>query len=110
MKTIKTNLLIALFSVIAIALGAGRAMADQPLMNKAIEQLEMAKKGEHREHLEKAKHALEEAAHDKGGERKEAIHHIDEALEALKKDEHKRMEEHIEQAIHEVREGKREAR
>jgi hypothetical protein len=110
MKTPKISLLLCLLSFCALALGTSRVLADQPLMNRAIEQLEMARKGEHIEHLEKAKHALEEAAHDKGGERAEAIHHIDEAIAAAKHDEHKRMEGHIDEAIAAVRAGKRDAR
>ena len=110
MKTSHTRILLCFLSMVALALGTTRVMADQPMMNKAIDQLELARKHDHIEHLEKAKHALEEAAHDKGGERKEAIRHIEEAISAAKKDEHKRMEEQIDLAIRDVREGKHDAR
>lgn len=110
MKTSYTRILLCFLSIVALALGGTRAMAEQPLMNKAIDQLELARKHDHIEHLEKAKHALEEAAHDKGGERKEAIHHINEAIAAAHKDEHKRMQEQIDLAIASVREGKHDAR
>jgi Small metal-binding protein len=111
MKTTPLSSILCILSLmIALTLGAGRLLAEQPEMNMAIEQLEMAKKGAPIEHLEKAKHHLEEAKRDKGGERVEAIHQIDEAIAAARKDEHKRMEEHIDKAIADVREGKHDAR
>jgi hypothetical protein len=113
MKTSRLSTLACILSLAVLPLGASRLLAEQPEMNKAIEQLEMAKKGDkpnHIEHLEKAKKHLEEAKRDKGGERVEAIHHIDEALAACRKDEHKRMEEQIDEAIRSVREGKHDAR
>ena len=110
MKTSSPRILLCALSIVALVMGTTLAMAEQPLMNKAIDQLELARKHDHIEHLEKARHALEEAAHDKGGERAEAIHHINEAINAAKKDEHKRMEEQIDLAIRDVREGKHDAR
>ena len=109
MKTSKISILLCVLSIMALTLGSTRVMADQPVMNQAIEQLELAKKGEHHlDHLEKAKQLLEQARRDKGGERKEAIQHINEAMVAARKDERKRMETQIDLAIADVREGKRE--
>lgn len=111
MKTTRFSSILCILSLmIALTLGAGQIMAEQPEMNKAIEQLELARKNDHIEHLEKAKHHLEEARRDKGGERAEAIHQIEEAIAAAHKGEHKRMEEHIDRAIADVREGKRDSR
>ena len=53
---------------------------------------------------------LEEASHNKHGERVVAVHQINEAIEAARKHEHKRMEEHIAHAIKDIREGKEEIR
>jgi biopolymer transport protein ExbB/TolQ len=107
----KTLIIATIVSILTLGSGFARVRAAQPQMNEAIEQLEKAKKSEHPvEHLEKAKHHLQEAKHDKGGERVEAIKQINEALAAHKKGEHKRMEEHIERAIRDIREGKHEAK
>ncbi|MEO6741020.1 MAG: hypothetical protein ABIP20_12260, partial [Chthoniobacteraceae bacterium] len=85
--------------------------AGQPEMNGAIVQLEEAKHARHPvEHLEKAKHDLEAAKHNKHGERVEAIHHVEEAIAAAHKHSHKAMEAHIDAAIRDVREGKHAAR
>lgn len=78
-------------------------------MEEALEQLEKARKSEHPiDHLENAKRHLEDAVHNKHGERAEALHQVFEAIEAARKDEHHRMEEHIGFAIMEIREGKHE--
>jgi hypothetical protein len=99
--------LITVLSMLALTLGANRLHAEQVEMNMAIEQLEKAKHDErHIEHLEKAKFHLEEARHNKHGERVEAMHQIDLAIEDAKAHDFHRMEEHIDHAIHEVREGK----
>lgn len=110
MKAKTTQLLLCLCSIFTLVLGTPSVKADQPMMDRAIEQLELARKRDHIEHLEKAKHDLEEAAHNKGGERREAIHHIDEAINAAHAKEHERMEKHIDMAISDVRAGKHEAR
>jgi predicted small lipoprotein YifL len=118
MKTNIKSLVIAL-STLALCGTAGArplvvrpaAHAPQPEMNQAIVQLEAAKKAHHPiEHLERAKHDLEEARHNKGGERVEAIKQVNEAIGAARHKNHKAMHEHIERAIHEVREGERFAR
>jgi hypothetical protein len=108
----KTRLLATIFAglIVFTLLPSHQLHAEQPQMNEAIEQLELARKSEHPlEHLKKAKHHLEEAKHDKHGERVKALHQVDEAIEAARKGEHKRMEEHITRAIRETREGKHEA-
>ena len=111
MKTFLSKSVICAVSIVALTLGTTRLQAAQPEMNDAIEQLEKAKHAEHpMEHLEKAKLHLEEAEHNKRGERVEAIHQVNEAIEAHRKGEHKLMEEHIDFAIKEIREGKHEAR
>jgi hypothetical protein len=109
MKTHIKSLLVAL-SAFALC-GTATARAAQPEMNGAIVQLEEAKHARHPiEHLERAKHELEEARHNKGGERVEAIRQVNEAIEAARHDNHRAMHEHIDAAIHEVREGKHDAR
>ncbi len=111
MKTPLIKSTVFALSAMLLATGTARLYAGQPEMTGAIEQLEHARKSEHPlEHLEKAKHDLKEAAHNKHGERVEAIHQIEEAIKDEKKHEHHRMEEHIERAIKEIREGKRDAR
>ena len=87
------------------------AHTAQPEMNQAIAQLEEAKHAGHPvAHLEKAKHDLEDARHNKHGERVEALKHVHAAIEAAHHDKHKAMEEHINAAIHDIREGKHAAR
>jgi hypothetical protein len=99
--------LITVLSALALTTGAARLHAEQVEMNMAIEQLEKAKHDEnHIEHLEKAKFHLEEARHNKHGERVEAMRQIDMAIGDAKAHEFRRMEEHIDHAIHDVREGK----
>ena len=109
-NTMKTTIKSLLAAVCAFALSA-TVHALQPEMNEAIHNLEEAKHHERPiEHLEKAKHHLEEAAHNKHGERVAAIRQIDEAIAAHRAGDHRAMHEHIERAIHEVREGERDAR
>ena len=97
-----------------IARAAARAevgRAAQPEMNGAIAQLEEAKHAAHPiEHLEKAKHDLQDASHNKHGERIEALKQVHEAIEAARQDKHKAMETHIDAAIRDIREGKHAAR
>jgi hypothetical protein len=66
---------IALFVVIAIASGfvAGRASADQPRMQAALE------------HLRLAKGELEKADRDKGGHRENALRLTNEAIAEVEK-------------------------
>jgi len=105
-KTLKSLLAAAC----AFAL-CGTVRAAQPEMNAALANLEEAKHSHHPiEHLERAKHDLEEARHNKHGERVEAIRQISEAIGAARKHHHEAMHEHIERAIHEVREGEHLAR
>lgn len=105
----KTTIRLFLVAICGLAL-CGTIRANQPEMNEALRNLELAKHGKTPiEHLEKAKHHLEEAAHNKHGERVEAIKQINEAIAAHHKKEHKVMHEHIERAIRDVREGEREA-
>jgi glutamate-1-semialdehyde aminotransferase len=92
MKTNIKSLLVALCTL-ALCGMSSTARAEQRDMNAAIAALEEAKHSRHPiEHLERAKHEL------------------DEALEAARHDNHKAMHEHIDRAIHEVREGKHDAR
>ena len=114
--TVKTNvksIVVALCSAALCGTAGARPPehAGQPEMNGAIVQLDEAKHARHPiEHLESAKHELEDAKHNKHGERVEAIRHVTEAIEAARKHEHKAMEAHIDAAIHEVREGRHAAR
>jgi hypothetical protein len=64
------RLVIALLVITAIASGfvAGRASADQPRMQAALE------------HLRQARHELEKADHDKGGHRDNAIRLTNDAI------------------------------
>ncbi len=121
MKTAIKSLLVALSTVALCGTASARplvaraaahtAHTAQPEMNEAIVQLEEAKRAKHPiVHLEKAKHDLEDAKHNKHGERVEAIHQVNAAIAAAHKHEHKVMEKHIDAAIHEVREGKQAAR
>src|SRR5476651_68952 len=110
MKIPFTKSIFSAVSLLSLTLSPVALRAEQPQMNKAIEELREARKGRPIEHLEIAKRHLEEAAHNKGGERVEAIHQINEAITAARKDEHKRMEEHIDRAIEACREGKEDAR
>ena len=106
MKTKLKSLIVAL-SALALCGAPAFAAGKQPEMNAAIEQLEHARKAHHPiEQLEQAKHELEEARHNKGGERVEAIKQVNEAIEAAHHHNHKAMHEHIEAAIREVRESK----
>lgn len=83
----------------------------QPEMNQAIIQLEEAKHSRQPiEHLERAKNDLQDAKHNKAGERVEAIKHVNEAIEAARKHNHKAMEVHIDAAIRDIRQGKHAAR
>lgn len=107
--TMKTRIRSIFAAICTLAL-CGTVRAIQPEMNEALHNLEEAKHGKNPiEHLEKAKRHLEEAAHNKHGERVEAIKQINEAIAAHQHKEHKAMHEHIERAIREVREGEREA-
>jgi hypothetical protein len=109
MKIINRTLLAATIGLFALPLSPLRALADKPNMEEALEQLEKARKSEHPvEHLEIAKRHLEDAVHNKHGERAEALHQVFEAINAARKDEHHNMEEHIGFAIMEIREGKHE--
>ena len=118
MKTSINTLIIAVCTVALCGTASARpliaraaAHTAQPEMSEAIVQLEEAKRAKHPiEHLEKAKHDLEDAKHNKHGERVEAIHQVNAAIAAAHKHEHKVMEKHIDAAIHEVREGKQAAR
>lgn len=120
MKTTKVSAILSILSVCVLCLGAvsvhaapprvAPPAAPQPKMDEAIDQLQMAKRGESVMHLEKAKLMLEDAAHNKGGERKEAIEHINQALVFARKGEPRKMEEHIDRAIADAREGKREGK
>jgi hypothetical protein len=112
MKTPQFRSLICAVSLAALALGPA-LQADQPRMNEAIAELEMARtahKGNHIDHLENARRMLVAAAPNKGGERMEAIQNIDRAIEAARKHEGQRMEELINRAMTDVRQGKFEAR
>jgi hypothetical protein len=114
-KTMKTPQFRSLICAISLAtLSLGPALrADQPRMNEAIAELEMAKtahKGNHIDHLENARRMLVAATPNKGGERMEAIQNIDRAIEAARKHEGQRMEELIDRAMTDVRQGKFEAR
>ncbi len=109
MKTTKISIIIATIGMFTLSSGL-RLQAEQPKMNEALEQLEKARKSDHPvEHLERAKHDLELAEHNKHGERVEAIHQVNEAISFARKGEMKHMEAHIDLAIREVREGKHEA-
>lgn len=118
MKTSITSLLIAVSTIALCGTASARpfvaraaAHTAQPEMSEAIVQLEEAKHAKHPIlHLEKAKHDLEDAKHNKHGERVEAIHQVNEAIAAAHKHEHKVMEKHIDAAIRDVREGKHAAR
>lgn len=112
MKTPQFRAIICAVSLAALTAGTG-LKADQPRMNEAIAELEMAKtahKGNHIDHLENAKRMLEAAAPNKGGERMEAMQNIDRAIAAARQHEGKRMEELIDRAITDVRQGKFEGR
>ncbi len=88
---------LASFGILALCSAAG---ARQPEMNGAIVQLEEAKHSHHPiEHLERAKHDLEDARHNKHGERVEAIHQVNEAIAAARRHHHKAMEAHINTAF-----------
>jgi hypothetical protein len=52
---------------------AGGALADQPKMQAALD------------HLQAARDALEQATHDKGGHRKQALELVNEAIEHVRK-------------------------
>jgi hypothetical protein len=69
------RIVIALLIVTAIASGfvAGRASADQPRMQAALE------------HLRRAKVELEKADHDKGGHRDRAIRLTNDAIDEVEK-------------------------
>ena len=116
MKMTRPSFVLSLAAAVAFTLGAApRILADQPLIDKAIEDLETAKKLSTNPGwlLQKAKRALSE-----GGEHREAIVHIDEALAALRHDdksksyhdEYERFKESVDEAIHALREGKDDAR
>jgi len=112
MKTNPFRSLICALSLAALSLGPA-LQADQPRMNEAIAELEMAKtahKGNHIDHLENARRMLEAAAPNKGGERQQAMANIDRAIEAARNHEGRRMEELIDRAITDVRQGKFEGR
>jgi hypothetical protein len=112
MKTPQFRAIVCALSLAAVSLGPG-LMADQPRMNEAIAELQMAKtaqKGNHIDHLENAKRMLEAAAPNKGGERVQAMQNIDQAIAAARNHEGKRMEDLIDRAIADVREGKFEGR
>jgi hypothetical protein len=112
MKTPLFRFMIAALSVAAFSLGP-TLKADQPRMNEALAELDLARtahKGNHIEHLENAKRMLEAAAPNKGGERVQAIQDIDRAIEAARNHEGKRMEELIDRATADVRQGKWEGR
>jgi hypothetical protein len=105
MKTFLSKAILLAVSILAFSLGTARLPAAQPEMNAAIEALEKARHAEPIKHLEQAKHHLEEASHNKHGERVAAIRQIDAAIGDARKHEHKRMEGHISRAIEEIREG-----
>jgi hypothetical protein len=113
MKTHFKSLLITL-SALALCGTAGArppGHAAQPEMNQAIVQLEEARHARHPiEHLERAKNDLQDASHNKNGERVEAIRHVNEAIEAARHHDHRAMEGRIDAAIRDVREGKHAAR
>lgn len=113
MKTNIQSLLLAL-AVLALCGTASARPASrtaQPEMNQTIVQLEEAKHARHPiEHLERAKNDLQDAKHNKAGERIEAIRHVNEAIEAARHHNPKAMEGHIDAAIRDVREGKHAAR
>ena len=111
MKTNLKSLLIALSAFALCGTATARPAHEQPEMNQAITQLEEARHARHPiEHLERAKNDLQDARHNKGGERVEAIRHVNEAIEAARHHNHKAMEGHIDAAIRDVRQGKHAAR
>jgi DNA integrity scanning protein DisA with diadenylate cyclase activity len=106
----KTTLKSLLAAACTLAL-CGTVRAAQPEMNAALANLEEAKHSHHPiEHLERAKHELEDAKHNKHGERVAAIRQVHEAIEAARHHHHRAMHEHIERAIHDIREGEHLAR
>ena len=116
MKTKTKSLLVALCTAALCATPAfARTLKPmhtaQPEMNQALVQLEEARHGKHPiVHLEKAKNDLQDAKHNKHGERVEAIKQVNEAIAAAHKHNHKAMEVHIAAAIRAIREGKHAAR
>ncbi len=100
---------IALFMVIA---AVDTASAEwQPMMQKALRQLQMAKNNAVGNgkvmHLKEARKALAGASADKGGHRVAAINFIDKALFNIKKGRIARANEFIQRAINQVKLGRR---
>jgi hypothetical protein len=113
MKTNIKTLLAALCTLALCAIASARpsSRTAQPEMNQAIVQLEEARHARRPiEHLERAKNELQDARHNKGGERVEAIQHVNEAIEAARHNNTRAMEGHIDAAIHDAREGRHDAR
>ena len=80
-------------------------------MNLATVQLEEAKGARHPiVHLEKAKDDLQDARHNKAGERVEAMRHVNEAIEAARRNNIRAMIKHIDAALCDIRQVKRAAR
>ena len=86
----------------------GTSLRAESRAASAIDQLDKAKHSEHPiEHLEEARHYLEESDRVKRGEKWEALEQVRAAIESVRRGEHRAMEEHIERAIHDIKEGKK---